>query len=45
MKNKQTIANLVNSLASMNMENDENTDDNAIDCNAYMIKTRIPLEP
>ena len=46
LKNKQTVANLVNSLADMNMDDDdEDTNDDAINCNAYMVKTRIPLEP
>ena len=45
MKNKQTVANLVNSLAGINInDDDEDTDDDAINCNAYMVKTRIPLE-
>ena len=45
MNKRQTVANLVNSLADMTMDNDEDRDDDAINCNAYMVKTRIPLEP
>ena len=45
MKPKQTVANLVNSLADLDMNSDDDTDNDAIDVNAYMVKCRIPLEP
>src|SRR6187200_2710622 len=44
MKNKQTVANLVNSLADMTVDDDEDTDDDAMNCNAYMTRSWIPLD-
>jgi hypothetical protein len=45
MKPKQTVANLVNSLADLNMDSDDDTDNEAIDIHPYMVRTRLPLEP
>ena len=46
MKAKQAVANLVDSLADLDIYSDgEDTDDDAIDTSAYMVKTRVPLEP
>ena len=45
MKPKQTVANLVNSLGDLNMDSDNDTDNDAIDVNTYMVRTRIPVDP
>ena len=48
MKAKSTIANLVNSIADMDLGElyeDEDTDDDELQTSAYMVKTRVPVDP
>ena len=45
MKSKTTIANLVNSIAGMELSDGEETDDDILQCSAYMVKQRMPIEP
>ena len=45
MKPKPTVANLVNSIADMELSDDEDTDDDELHTSVYMVKTRIPIDP
>ena len=45
MKPKNTVANLVNSIADMELSDDEDTDDEILQASAFMVKTRVQVDP
>ena len=44
MKNQQTIANLVNSIATLDVSDGEDTDDDMADTTVYMVRSRIAID-